>query len=420
MQLSLPMKRLLWKDGRQILPLLLLLVGVSVVIHLLFVVLSSMNAGELDELIRHMLIAIPMCYSIGAAVVLISLEKESGQMLWLNGLPIHSNRVAASKLIVIISTWIAVWLISFLIYEWIHVFHLRQVFHFPRYQYGLIGFTGSLWVFVGQSLLVLSIGVLLSWRLQTTWIALVAIVLVEMIPFHTFVVYVYLTSNNHLLRNPIAMEVACVLFSIAFSSVFGWIGWRFAIQYWAREIPRTSRQSKWLDLVQAWFPSWARTALATKHPTRFTPSSALIWQTGKQHLTILAVLFGLVFVAMTMLLAFHLVKEVAFLPCIFTHHGICRLFRRIVGWMGRFSNRCAATLYSLSSRTRLDALDALVDSAMCPFCISMRAGLANSWNDSIRPSGDAWMDVAFARDFTAVSIPIAGLCVVAMDIVRHP
>jgi len=304
-----------------------------------------MNAGELDDLIRHMLIAIPICYSIGAAAVLISLEKESGQMLWLNGLPIQSYRVAASKLVVVLLGWLTIWFVSIVIYELIHVLHLKQVFGFPHYEYEIVGFNRSLWVFICQSFLLLSIGVMLAWRLPTAWLAIVAIFLVEMLPFF-FRVFIWVANpNSHAIRYGIANDVISILCAIAFSLVFGWLGWRFAVQYWARETPRDLQWEQWTERVQSWFPNWTRTGLAKQHPKRFTRSSALIWQSGQQHFSILFTLFAMVFVSLTALLVVHYVKEFAFFPLFTLVLAFVGCF--VVSWAGWLVFRTDAQRHSI-------------------------------------------------------------------------
>ena len=324
MQLSLPMKRLLWKDVRLILPLVLALIGVSLFIHVLFV-FSPLNPSELDGLISVMLLVIPICYSIGAAAILISMEKESGQMIWLNGLPIEAYRVTASKLVVAIAAWMVVWLASIVIYQSIHVLYLKLPFEFPLYRDFI--FRGFLWINVFQSLLLLSIGIMLAWRLQSTWVAVTGIFVVLLIAFHIQALVWNLVPDRPTIELDFARDISFVLVAIVCSCLFAWLGWRYANQYWSHELPKVDFGKKWTEIAQVWIPTRERSPLTKTNVARLSPVSALVWQSARQHGAILIALLGLVFAAAMMFV--FLIAPASVISTVFTACAVSSW----VGWL---------------------------------------------------------------------------------------
>ena len=173
-QISLPMKRLLWKDCRLILPLVALLLGLSTLFHILYA-LSIRDDYLLGSLVQFMLNVVPAGYAVGAGAILINREKETESLRWLGSLPISPTRIIVSKLIVAIGCLAMVWIVSVVLYASTSM--LRSHGTFLDSAHAMSGYKMILTSTIGPILL-LVIGNWVSWRLKSSMISVVMIILI--------------------------------------------------------------------------------------------------------------------------------------------------------------------------------------------------------------------------------------------------
>lgn len=108
-------KALLWKEFRQVMPLMLTVLGLG--FGILLIILVTATFGSQKGLTYHngfwfLFLSMPMMYATGVGILLVGTEKESRSMQWMRSLPVSAKYIAWSKLVVALVTLALVWLIA--------------------------------------------------------------------------------------------------------------------------------------------------------------------------------------------------------------------------------------------------------------------------------------------------------------------
>lgn len=108
-------KALLWKEFRQVMPLMLTVLGLG--FGILLIILVTATFGSQKGLTYHngfwfLFLSMPMMYATGVGILLVGTEKESRSMQWMQSLPVSAKYIAWSKLVVALVTLALVWLIA--------------------------------------------------------------------------------------------------------------------------------------------------------------------------------------------------------------------------------------------------------------------------------------------------------------------
>lgn len=268
MSLSLTLNRLWWKEWRQLLPLLSMLVVVGIFLHLIFLPAAS-NLQQVGVL--SLLIGLPGLFAVGAGALLVGQEKELRTLYWLESLPVNSNQLIRAKLLISCLGLAATWSISLALWA---IF--SQATPAPFRLNGLGLDEGGLLTWPLHTLYVLLLGIALAWRLQSSLVGLILLVPLALLPAITAsAISMTFEANARLFDlqpNPMVL-IACQ--ALACGAALGW-GWRNA----SRALrPAPAASGKALARPSS-FPA------AVLGPS-YSPTSALLWQIAKQNFTIL-------------------------------------------------------------------------------------------------------------------------------------
>jgi len=106
---------LLWKEFRQVVPLMtaVLIGGFGLLLMILVLsALTSKRSFSFNRSYWYLFLSMPMMYATGVGVLLVGIEKESRSLQWMRSLPISSKQIAWNKLVVAMGTLALVWLIA--------------------------------------------------------------------------------------------------------------------------------------------------------------------------------------------------------------------------------------------------------------------------------------------------------------------
>jgi hypothetical protein len=106
---SLTWKRLLWKEFKQILPLVITLVGIGILLHLLGLLTAKYSPEAFHGAI---FVLMPSLLAVGIGPMLVSQEKELRTLSWIGSLPIQRSTIVFSKMIVSVVGLGLAWLIG--------------------------------------------------------------------------------------------------------------------------------------------------------------------------------------------------------------------------------------------------------------------------------------------------------------------
>lgn len=166
-------RRLLWKEFRQIWPLVISTAAIWLLLHLqnLFVVSGSMQRNMLSGL----LIGLPGIFAVGVGALLVGQEKELRTIGWFCSLPVFWRDVVRSKLAVGLMGLTAMWLVS-----------MALAYPFSL----LIGAQGlpadatyaEFATYPLHSLYLMLAGLALAWRTQSSLLSLALLIPVALLP----------------------------------------------------------------------------------------------------------------------------------------------------------------------------------------------------------------------------------------------
>jgi ABC-type transport system involved in multi-copper enzyme maturation permease subunit len=107
-------KALLWKEIRQVLPLMLTVLGMGFGTLLLILIAAAFSTEKLNHGTGFwfLFLSMPMMYATGVGILLVGTEKESRSMQWMRSLPVSAKHIAWNKLVVALVTLALVWLIA--------------------------------------------------------------------------------------------------------------------------------------------------------------------------------------------------------------------------------------------------------------------------------------------------------------------
>ena len=106
---SLAWKRLLWKEFKQILPLVITLVGIGILLQLLGLLTAKYSPENFHGAI---FVLIPSLLAVGIGPMLVSQEKELRTLSWIGSLPIQRKTIVLSKVIVSLCALGLAWVIG--------------------------------------------------------------------------------------------------------------------------------------------------------------------------------------------------------------------------------------------------------------------------------------------------------------------
>lgn len=100
---------LIWKEIRQLKPLLVLLISLTLSLIVLQQVIELLATSRPPNFSGYMILLMPMLFAVGAGPMLVSQEWSTKSMYWLRTLPVSANRLITTKWLVGLITLAVVW-----------------------------------------------------------------------------------------------------------------------------------------------------------------------------------------------------------------------------------------------------------------------------------------------------------------------
>ncbi len=286
-QLSFPMRGLYWKEIRQVVPLVLMLIGVALLLAVFWsalqtTTLSMATFGPFIPLIM------PALYAAGAGAILVGQEKETRTLLWFSSLPISPQQIIQVKFIVALGGLLAMWVCSVLVGGLVGIagpaatsFMLTP---------GDEGFANTLY-WILHSVFVLCCGFYTTWKLKNTFASLVALMPLAVIPYLVVQTFYWMFQGDRYVTIQESAWALALATAVAIP-VFAWLAYAAAIKHLSPADAETdeSGPASWLS---AWRP--ANSVPIPESSFRY-PLSSLVWQSIHQNRLTLVALFTLMFV----------------------------------------------------------------------------------------------------------------------------
>ena len=282
------MSSLLWKEFRQVVPLITAVLLGGFGLLLLILVLSALTnkrSLSFDRGFWYLFLSMPMMYATGVGALLVGSEKESRSLQWMRSLPICSKQIAWNKLVVAIGTLALVWFIA--LTAWC-------VFSFalggdPMAIGSLVAeqSNGSGWLlatYVLMSLFLSLAGLAFAWRFQSQFLALALLVpaaLALWLPAYGLASY--LSNKSYGTETQQFIDAGLYLLSLAIGCVgFLAYGWRIS-QRELTALEPPAGTSGVTSLVQDASASERRSSEAWMLWPRVSPISGMLWQMVRQN-----------------------------------------------------------------------------------------------------------------------------------------
>ncbi|HUP78134.1 MAG TPA: ABC-2 transporter permease [Pirellula sp.] len=254
---SLVIRRLCWKEFRQLSPLVLMLAAIGLMLHLLFL-LSAYNQSSMQNLL---FLGLPGLFAAGVGALLVGQERDNRTLYWVASLPILKQDIIRVKFLAGIAGLASVWVVSFALFLLSNgVSSQRIEADFPYY-------------FL-YSIFLLFVSFATAWTFRSTFIGLLMLVGVAMS-------YTLMTQMLTPLKTS---DLTSTILLAATSALALWFGWAAGLRALA---PAASARFSQRAIEGVSF--FDRSTV--DYRTIQTPWSALIWQFAAQNR---AMLVGLI------------------------------------------------------------------------------------------------------------------------------
>jgi hypothetical protein len=170
-------RALIWKEFRQLLPLVYMLVGVTLTLLVMGGLISPFVPGAYVSSAT-ILLTMPAFFAAGAGAILIGQERESETMQWVSTLPVTATQTFFTKLLVAAIGLAAMWTVAapvLLLSNVMHSQFSRSVFPDP--------FIRSLAVWIVHSIYLMFCGIYSSWRCKNVFSGLMLSLALACIPY---------------------------------------------------------------------------------------------------------------------------------------------------------------------------------------------------------------------------------------------
>lgn len=282
------MSSLLWKEFRQVVPLITAVLLGGFGLLLLILVLSALTnkrSFSFDRGFWYLFLSMPMMYATGVGALLVGSEKESRSLQWMRSLPICSKQIAWNKLVVAIGTLALVWFIA--LTAWC-VF--ASAFGGDPMAIGSLvaeQSNGSGWLLATYALMSLFLslaGLAFAWRFQSQFLALALLVpaaLALWLPAYGLASY--LSNKSYGTETQQFIDAGLYLLSLAIGCVgFLAYGWRVSQRELTALEPPVGTSGV-TSLVQDALASERRSSEAWMLWPRVSPISGMLWQMVRQN-----------------------------------------------------------------------------------------------------------------------------------------
>jgi hypothetical protein len=282
------MSSLLWKEFRQVVPLITAVLLGGFGLLLLILVLSALTnkkSIQFDRGFWYLFLSMPMMYATGVGALLVGSEKESRSLQWMRSLPICSKQIAWNKLVVAIGTLALVWFIAltaWCVFASAFGGDPMAIGSIDPGQSDMAGW--QLVTYFLMSLFLSLAGLAFAWRFQSQFLALALLVpsaLALWLPAYGLANY--LSNKNYSLETQRFIDAGLYLLSLAIGCVgFLAYGWRVSQRELAAIEPPVGTSGV-TSLVQDASASERRSSEAWMLWPRVSPISGMLWQMVRQN-----------------------------------------------------------------------------------------------------------------------------------------
>ncbi|SMP65620.1 ABC-type transport system involved in multi-copper enzyme maturation, permease component [Neorhodopirellula lusitana] len=174
--MSPSVRGLLWKEYRQTMPLVWMVIGVVGLLFLLYQM--SGQSSPTRSLQGILILGLPALFAVGAGPLLVSQEKESRTMDWSASLPILVNQLFTTKFAVALIGLMVMWLLTIIM-----VLSTGEPFQqiSPDWLPGTPVVNFSFWF--AHTVYLLASGMFAAWRCRTAFAALLLLLPLAVLPF---------------------------------------------------------------------------------------------------------------------------------------------------------------------------------------------------------------------------------------------
>lgn len=264
MNRSLVLRRLCWKEFRQLLPLVLMLAAIGLVFQVLLLI--SVYQRDQSRVQNLLFLGLPGLFAAGVGALLVGQERDNRTLYWMASLPIHKQDIIRVKFLAGIVGLASVWTVSLALF---------------LVSNGLSRLTPEVDVTYGilYSIFLLFVSFATAWTFRSTFVGLLVLVGVAM----SFTFTANLLSQAKP-SNVLTTDFLTTIILVATSALALWLGWIAALRALAPTAPARFSQRAIVDT------SFFDRSIVDRRTIQ-TPWSALIWQFAAQNR---AMLVGLI------------------------------------------------------------------------------------------------------------------------------
>jgi ABC-type transport system involved in multi-copper enzyme maturation permease subunit len=291
MNRTLSLKHLWWKDIRQLLPLIAILVLIGSGLHLFFALLFAMdrNLGHGSRAFLHVMVGLgmPALFAVGAGALIVGQEREQRTLDWLRSLPIRTSDILLTKLAIGLLGLLTIWLLSFLLAS--SAFLLQNLSYVNSASNDI-----QILPVVVNSFFLLAVGFTTAWLVRSAFISLLLVVPLAVLPMLATFTHDSLTfhSSSFYRTNP---SLLFITYSVLFCVVFTVWAWRQGERVLGVDVVKPSRSG----LLSAQSAARAAKLESIQAVTGVYP--ALLWQFARQNAIIILGLTGLLITTLLVL-----------------------------------------------------------------------------------------------------------------------
>jgi hypothetical protein len=309
-------KRCLWKESKQILPLMLVLLVIGLFLQLIGLLTPSLNAFDVHGTI---LVLVPGLLAVGVGPMLVSQEKELRTLSWMGGLPVSRRTIVLAKILVGIAALLIAWVVGLIIVSCVHPEVLMSGRMEARGTYAV------LWPLNTIFLLVVSFA--LAWICPTAISTLICILPIAILPMLLEAMESEFFERT-ILYDP-ASKMASVFGLVVNYSIVGAIVVLIALRYGRSSFVARSQSSSFLAWLRSVDLRLQRTSGSTQRPQGMIPS--LLWQIITQNRMPLVAVASLILLPLIGRLLCEAHSQDKYVPMLFWMFGCGAL---ILSWLG--------------------------------------------------------------------------------------
>ena len=260
MNRSLVLRRLCWKEFRQLLPLVLMLAAIGLVFQVLLLISEPQHTSLTQNLFFS---GLPGLFAAGVGALLVGQERDNRTLYWMASLPILRQDTIRVKFLAGIVGLASVWIVSFALFLVSN--GLASLKPEVDLTYGIL-----------YSIFLLSVSFATAWTFRSTFVGLLVLVGVAM----SFTI----TANFFTPAKPsnaVTTDFLTTIVLVAISALALWLGWIAALRALAPTAPARFSQRAIAGV------SFFDQSIVDRRTIQ-TPWSALIWQFAAQNHAMLA------------------------------------------------------------------------------------------------------------------------------------